>query len=236
MDIPAKREELEQLRARVEELEEIIRAEAQRGWQATSYYSAYYATSGFLLGIFAAIVSLLFNIVGATIAGKSPLELIRIYLTFPLGEQALRLTQAGQDVYAVGDGVILAIGCCLYLGTGMLLGIPVYMALTRFAARGGLVMRLLVASVVALAIWAINFYGILSWLQPMLIGGEPGNWITNSDYLPGGSRPRPTWSSGGRSPCSIPGACTPRIAGLGRRPRERSGRRQTARSRFGRIA
>jgi hypothetical protein len=185
MDIPAKREELEHLRARVGELEEeIIRAEAQRGWQATSYYSAYYATSGFLLGSFGAIVSLLFNIVGATIAGKSPLELIRIYLTFPLGEQALRLTQAGQDVYVVGDGVILAIGCCLYLGTGMLLGIPVYMALTRFAARGGLVMRLLVASVVALAIWAINFYGILSWLQPMLIGGEPGNWITNSDYLP----------------------------------------------------
>ena len=84
----------------------------------------------------------------------------------------------------MGDGVILAIGCCLYLGTGMLLGIPVYLALTRFAANGGLVARLAVASVVSLAIWGFNFYAVLSWLQPLLIGGDPGNWITNPSYLP----------------------------------------------------
>ena len=68
------------------------------------------------------------------------------------------MTGAGQTGYAVGDGVILAIGCCLYLATGMLLGIPVYLALTRFAAKGGLLARLAVASVVSLAIWAFNFY------------------------------------------------------------------------------
>jgi hypothetical protein len=185
MDIPTKRQELDRLRAQVEELEEeISREEAEKGWRATGYYTAYYATSGFLLGIFGAVASLLFNVIGAPIADKSPLELIRIYLTFPLGEQALRLSQAGQDVYVVPDGLILAIGCCLYLATGMLLGIPVYLALTRFAARGGLAMRLLVASVVSLAIWGVNFYGILSWLQPLLIGGDPGNWITNPAYLP----------------------------------------------------
>ena len=80
--------------------------------------------------------------------------------------------------------MILAIGCCLYLGTGMLLGIPVYLALTRFAAKGGLFVRLAVASVVSLAIWGFNFYAVLSWLQPLLIGGDPGNWITNPRYLP----------------------------------------------------
>jgi hypothetical protein len=180
-----KRQELERLKAQVERLEaELTREEAEHGWQATSYYTAYYATAGFMLGILGAVVSLLFNIVGSVIAGKTPLELIRVYLTFPLGEKALELTSAGQDVYAVSDGVILAIGCCLYLGTGMLLGIPIYLALTRFAARGGLVMRLIVATIVSLAIWGINFYGILSWLQPMVIGGDPGNWITNTKYLP----------------------------------------------------
>ena len=84
----------------------------------------------------------------------------------------------------MGDGVILAIGCCLYLGTGMLLGIPVYLALTRFAARGGVIVRLLVATIVSLVIWAFNFYAILSWLQPLLVGGDPGNWITNPKFLP----------------------------------------------------
>lgn len=185
MDLQTKRSELERLRAEVRRLEEEIDREAAlAGWQPSGYYAAYYATAGFLLGSFGAVVSLLFNVIGAPIAGKSPLELIRVYLTFPLGAQALELTGAKPGVYAIGDGVILAIGCCLYLGTGMLLGIPVYMALARFAPRGGLIRRLLVAGGVSLAIWAINFYGILSWLQPLLIGGDPGNWITNPAYLP----------------------------------------------------
>jgi hypothetical protein len=185
MDADTRRHELERIRAQLTQLEaEITSDEARKGWRATGYYTAYYATAGFLLGIFGAMVSLLFNVIGAPIAGKTPLELIRVYLTFPLGEEALQLTTSGQAVYAVGDGVILAFGCCLYLATGMLLGIPVYLALTRFAAKGGLIMRLAVASIVSLAIWGFNFYAILSWLQPILIGGDPGNWITNPDYLP----------------------------------------------------
>jgi hypothetical protein len=185
MDSQEKLQELERLRAQVQKIEgELIKEEAERGWQASGFYSAYYATAGFMLGIFGAMTSLLANVVCAPIAGKTPLELVRIYLTFPLGEKALELTTKGQPVYVVGDGVILAIGCCLYLGTGMLLGIPVYMTIARFARGKGLLVRMLVASIVSLAIWGINFYGILSWLQPMLVGGDPGNWITNSNYLP----------------------------------------------------
>jgi hypothetical protein len=185
MESQDKLQQLEHLRAEVAKIEgDLIKEEAERGWQATGYYTAYYATAGFMLGIFGAMTSLLANVICAPIAGKTPLELIRIYLTFPLGEKALELTTGGQANYVVGDGVILAIGCCLYLGTGMLLGIPVYMAIARFAKGRGLFLRLIVASIVSLAIWGINFYGILSWLQPMLIGGDPGNWITNSNYLP----------------------------------------------------
>jgi hypothetical protein len=185
MEVEHKRQEIERLRARISELEaEIAADEPAPSWRPSGYYTAYYATAGFMLGIFGAITSLLFNVICAPIAGKTPLELIRVYLTFPLGEKALALSEPGHSVHAVGDGMILAIGCCLYLGTGMLLGIPVYLALTRFAAKGGLVARLTVASVVSLAIWGFNFYGILSWLQPRLIGGNPGNWITNPSYLP----------------------------------------------------
>jgi hypothetical protein len=185
MDVQTKKRELERLRAQVQQLEsELDREEAERGWQASSYYTAYYATAGFVLGIFGAMASLLVNVIAAPIAGKSPLELIRVYLTFPLGEKALQLTSGGQSGYAVGDGVILAIGCCLYLGTGMLLGIPVYLALARFAGKGGVFARLAVGTVVSLALWGFDFYAVLSWLQPLLIGGEPGNWITNWRYLP----------------------------------------------------
>ena len=66
---------------------EIAAADPGPGGGRRAYYSAYYATAGFMLGSIGAIASLLFNLVGAPIAGKSPLELIRVYLTFPLGEQ-----------------------------------------------------------------------------------------------------------------------------------------------------
>jgi hypothetical protein len=173
MDETARRAELESLQARIRALEaEVAEEQAQHPWQATGYYGVYYATTGSLLGIFGAATSLLFNIVGSLVAGKDPLELIRTYLTFPLGEQALRLSTG--SLYAVSDGMILACGCMLYILTGMLLGIPVYMALARWAARASLWRRLIVASVIAIAIWLVNFYGVLSWLQPLLFRGD---WI-----------------------------------------------------------
>lgn len=182
MDTESKRQELEALRQRVAELEaDLNQDDADRGWRPTGLYPAYAATAGFLLGIFGAMTSLLFNVIGGMVAGKDPLELIRVYLTFPLGEKALQLANQAQPVYAVGDGVILAIGCCLYLLTGMFLGVPVYLALATFASKGGFVKRSLVATVSVLAIWAISFYGVLSWLQPMLFGG---NWITDNSRLP----------------------------------------------------
>jgi hypothetical protein len=126
----------------------------------------------------AAMVALLVNIIGATIVGKHPLELIRVYLTFPLGEQALLLGDPARVANAA-DGMILAFGCCLYLATGMVLGSLMHVILAR--TGGGLARRLAVASVAVLVIWLVGFYGILSWLQPLLFGG---NWIVDPRYLP----------------------------------------------------
>jgi len=191
-------QELARLRTRVRQLEAELNAlegveaprELDEGSAAASnshadwssgYYAVYQATAGFLLGMFAAALSLLVNVIGAPLAGRHPLELIRVYLTFPLGEQALRLTNAAQNVYALPDAAVVAIGCCLYLGTGMLLGIPFQLVLGRLGPRSWLIVRLAVASVVSIVIWAILFYGVLSWLQPLLCGG---NWITDPAYLP----------------------------------------------------
>lgn len=182
MDAQELRAELDSLRERVRKLEtEITEEESDRAWRSLTYYPIYYATTGFLLGIFGAMASLLFNVVGAPIAGKAPLELIRIYLTFPLGERALMLAEGAGKAHAIPDGLILAFGCCLYLLTGMVLGIPVYLALTKFTPNGPLKKRFAVASAVSLGIWLINFYGILSWLQPALFGG---NWIVDNRLLP----------------------------------------------------
>lgn len=182
MSLHAKQEELDDLQQRVRALEvEIAQEQLALRREALRNYPVYHATVGSLLGIFGAALSLLFNVIGALAAGKNPLELIRIYLTFPLGENALRLTDQAQNVYAVSDGMVVAFGCCLYLLTGMVLGIPIALALTWFAPKGALVKRLIVGGAAGLAIWAINFYGILAWLQPALFGGH---WITDNARLP----------------------------------------------------
>ncbi len=163
-DRSGKLQRLQELQRQVQELESELTEPAQDGWRAGEYYTAYYATTGFMLGMFGAATSLLFNVVGSLLVGQHPLQLIKVYLTFPLKERALEMD----------SGLALAIGCCLYLGTGMLLGIPFYLILTGYTSRMTWLSRLVVACLLSAALWILNFYGILSWLQPLLFGG---NWI-----------------------------------------------------------
>lgn len=156
-------EELEQLRKRVTELEKDLH-EPPAHWQATEFYAAYYATTGFMLGMFGAATSLLFNVVGSAMVGEQPLKLIQVYLTFPLGERALEMD----------TGLAVTIGCCLYIGTGMLLGVPFHLLLTWLTDQSTFAYRIAVASALAISMWLVHFYLILSWLQPALFGG---NWI-----------------------------------------------------------
>lgn len=173
--IEAQLQELAELKKRVQQLEVEISDRQPAHWPPESFYGDYYAYSGAVLGGVAAMVSLLANVIGAPVAGKGALELIRIYLTFPMGEKALQLS-------ADAGGLTLMLGCCLYLVTGMVLGIPIYWLLSRICgATASLGKRLVVASILAVGLWLISYYAILSWLQPMLFGG---NWITDPSILP----------------------------------------------------
>ncbi len=163
-DSPTKR--LSELREEVARLEAQLAppATTEPSWPPKTYYATYHLLAGMVLGLIGAASSLLFNIVGAAMVGKHPLELIRVYLTFPLGESALTLE----------SGFALAAGCCLYLGTGMFGGIPFHMVLSRWFDRSPGSVRFVVTTVLAIGVWLINYYGVLAWLQPLLIGG---NWI-----------------------------------------------------------
>lgn len=158
--------ELQQLEARVAALQAELAADSspRHDWPPSGYYFTYHILAGMVLGLIGASASLIFNIIGALMFGMHPLEIIRVYLTFPLGEKAL----------ATDAGFTLAAGCCLYLGTGMLGGIPFHLILDRFYARAGMGKRFVVASVLALGVWVINYYGFLSWAQPLMTGGR---WI-----------------------------------------------------------
>lgn len=168
-DFTALERELAELRARVAQLEAEAGASEppNREW-TRGFYLTYYATAGFFLGMIAALASLLFNVVGSLLVGQHPLELIRKYLTFGLGERALNLG-LNQD-----GGLTLIIGCCLYIATGMVLGSLFQVVLSRVADAESFVKRLLIASILALAVWLVNYYLLISWIQPALFGGS---WI-----------------------------------------------------------
>jgi hypothetical protein len=174
-----KLQELEHLRERVRWLEAELAVEpATPAWERQGYYTAYYATTGFLLGGLAACTSLLLNVIGSAATMQHPLKLIQVYLTFPMGEAAL----------ALDGGLALTIGCCLYIGTGMVYGIAFQLLLTRFFPTASLGTRLVAAALLGLAIWLVNFYGILSWLQPLLFGGrwildEVPWWVAGATHL-----------------------------------------------------
>jgi hypothetical protein len=169
-DLAAVQRELSDLRARVAELEEEATATEPPSLEWTrGYYLTYYATTGFFLGMVAAVASLVFNMVGALVVGLHPLQLIRVYLTFGMGGRALDLHLHGGE-----GGLMLIIGCCLYIATGMLLGTLFQVVLSRFAGQAGLSQRMVLASALALTVWIVNYYLLLSWIQPLLFGG---NWI-----------------------------------------------------------
>lgn len=182
-NLEQKQRELQELKAKVAALEnELTSGHIPPDWHPTSFYSGYYVTVGFILGGFAAMVSLLFNVIGSTVAGKHSLEIIRVYLTFPLGARALPLGgEHANSAFVISDGTILALGCCLYIGTGMALGTVFHSVICRFAENKSLTIRLIWGSILGAVVWFVNYYLILSWLQPALFGG---NWITNNEYLP----------------------------------------------------
>lgn len=168
MDTEAKQQELAALQLRVAQLErEVHQISASEVWTPPRFYTAYELLGGMVLGLIGAGASLLFNVIGSLMTGRHALEIIRVYLTFPMGEAALKLE----------SDFALAAGVCLYLMTGMVGGIPIHMILGRFFKNASGMVRFLAASVLGVGVWLVNFYGVLYWLQPMLIGGR---WIVDN--------------------------------------------------------
>jgi hypothetical protein len=139
-------------------------------WEEPGYRTDQYVKAGLVLGSLAGCTSLLANIIGSAlwpaISGQAqhPLRIIQVYLTFPLGESAL----------ALDSGVVLALGCLLYVATGMIYGLLFELAMSRFIPNADWRARWIACSMLALAVWALNTYGLLAWLQPLIVGGR---WI-----------------------------------------------------------
>lgn len=165
MDAKTREELIERHRRAIEELEthETV-APVESGWPPKRPYWLWHVVVGLMLGGLASMVSLVANVAAAPWFGHRPLELIRVYLTFPMGSRALE----------VEEGVVLFVGCLLYLVTGALYGVLFHFLMTFVFSEALGWKRFLIASGLGLGLWIVNFYLLLSWLQPLLQGD---NWI-----------------------------------------------------------
>ncbi len=165
MDAKTRTHQIRQHREAIRTLEAQEVAEKHAtAWPPHNYYLLWHVVVGMTLGALGASVSLLANGLAAPLFGKRALELIRVYLTFPMGARALELD----------DGSVLFVGCVLYLVTGALYGTLIHLVLSTRFADAPLGKRFAVATAIGLGLWVVNFYLVLSWLQPLLLGG---NWI-----------------------------------------------------------
>lgn len=114
---------------------------------------------GSLGGFLGAIMSLGFNIAGAWLVGIEPLRLLRIYATIIEGSAALDMSRS--------DFVVAAL--MLHVVAGLLFGAIFAVGVRRFCCAG-LRRYILAGAGYGVALWVVNFYGILSWLQPLLYG------------------------------------------------------------------
>jgi len=158
--------EIERLYDEARRLEARIEGASTSTWPPAGYYTTFHVLAGILLGFLGACSSILFNVVGSLLVGQHPLQIIKVYLTFPLGEAALTLD----------SGIAMGVGTCLYLLTGSLYGVAFHLVISRWFEKAGAGRRLAAASMIGLGLWIVNFYGILIWLQPLLFGG---NWIVS---------------------------------------------------------
>lgn len=136
-------------------------------WPPKNFYLWYHIMTGSILGGFGAIGSLLFNVVGSVIFDKNPFELIRVFMTFPMGQNAM----------TSDSSTMLIVGIILYVFTGAMYGIVFEVVMAKYFKNSARGQRFLGAITLGLVIWIVNFYGILSWLQPMLFGGD---WIISA--------------------------------------------------------
>jgi hypothetical protein len=164
MDERERRRAVEDHLAAIRELESAETSAVPADWPPRGYYVLWHVVFGMMLGGLGALVSLGANAIGAPLLGVHPLQLIRVFLTFPMGVAAL--TAEG--------GLVLTVGCLLYHGTGMVYGIFVHMVTSLFFAESPAGTRFAVVTAIGLGIWIVNFYVVLSWLQPLLLGGD---WI-----------------------------------------------------------
>ena len=152
-------EEIAEHRAAVVDLEAQLGEVATRNWPPVGFYLTYYIVAGTTIGILGSVTSFMFNVVGSLLVKQDPLLVLRVYGTVFLGPKAL----------TTDDLNFFMLVAVVHFSVGASAGAVFQVLVSRFVPdRAGV--QILLGGLYGLIMWVVNFYVVIAWLQPALVG------------------------------------------------------------------
>ncbi|MFQ5769610.1 MAG: hypothetical protein ACE5HX_03670 [bacterium] len=155
--------EIEKHRKAIAELESQLSEEVEtstKPWPPKGFYYTYYIIAGLLIGLLGGMTSFIFNVVGSRLVAQDTMKILRVFGTLFIGPDAL-ITQ---------DLTFLMLVLMVHFSVGAITGAIFHVLINRFFADRTSGVKILLGGVFGLLLWFVNFYLVLSWLQPLATG------------------------------------------------------------------
>jgi cytochrome c oxidase cbb3-type subunit 2 len=153
------RRQIEEHRRAIAALEGRLVEPRGPGWPPAGFYFTFYVVAGMIIGILGSLASFAFNVVGSLLVNQDPLRFLRVYGTVFLGERAL----------TTDDLNFFMLVAVVHFSVGAAAGAVFHVLVNRFVpTRSGLQLGL--GAAYGLLMWVVNFYVVIAWLQPRLVG------------------------------------------------------------------
>ena len=151
--------EIEAHQAAIAALETRLHELPPASWPPAGFYLTFYVVAGIIIGILGSLTSFIFNVVGSLLVSQDPLRFLRVYGTFFLGARAL----------TTEDLNFFMLVAVVHFSVGAAAGAVFHVAVNRFfPGRNGL--HIVLGAAYGVLMWIVNFYLVISWLQPRLVG------------------------------------------------------------------
>jgi cytochrome c oxidase cbb3-type subunit 2 len=151
--------EIQTHRAAIAALETRLREVPGPSWPPAGFYLTFYVVAGTIIGILGSLTSFIFNVVGSLLVSQDPLRFLRVYGTFFLGARAL----------TTEDLNFFMLVAVVHFSVGAAAGAVFHVLVNRFVpGRAGL--QIVLGAAYGLLMWIVNFYLVIVWLQPRLVG------------------------------------------------------------------
>ncbi|MBI1814795.1 MAG: hypothetical protein HYR72_07445 [Deltaproteobacteria bacterium] len=153
--------EIEDHRVAIADLEARLTVPTGRTWPPTGFYLTFYLVAGTTLGIVGSVTSFAFHVIGSLMVNQDPLLFLRVYGTAFLGAKAL----------TTEDLNFFMLVAVAHFSVGAAAGAVFQVFISRYFPSSYL-QQIALGALYGLLMWVVNFYFVLSWLQPRLVG-EP---------------------------------------------------------------